>query len=94
LWASVGYLFYNILLPASPAGLYYIFARGDLMPAIIRGDKTCSKCESKYFSKNATKDMNKHNLCFDCILAYHRYIFADDNDIISLEDWKDGKGMG
>ena len=58
------------------------------MPKIIRGDKTCSKCGEKYFSKNATEDMKNHKLCFDCILKYHRYIFGD-NEMTSLEEWKD-----
>lgn len=60
---------------------------------VIFGDQTCSVCGGNYFSKKATKDMKEHELCFGCILKYHRYIFGD-NDMISLEDWKDGKGMG
>ena len=40
--------------------------------SIIFGDQTCRRCGDNYFSKNATKDMEKHNLCWHCIAGHKR----------------------
>jgi formylmethanofuran dehydrogenase subunit E len=39
---------------------------------MIKGDLKCNRCGDDYFSKNATKDMNEHNLCFNCITEHKR----------------------
>jgi hypothetical protein len=55
---------------------------------IIKGDLKCNRCGDDYFSKNATDDMIEHNICFSCILEYHRYIFGD-NEMMNIKEWKD-----
>ena len=60
------------------------------MPDIIKGDKTCSKCGNKYFSKSATNDMENNKLCFGCILEYYRFIFST-NKRPTMEEWKNAK---
>ena len=39
---------------------------------IVRGDLKCNRCGDDYFSKNATKDMEKHNLCWHCVAEHNK----------------------
>ncbi|SDI96160.1 hypothetical protein SAMN04515654_12134 [Halanaerobium congolense] len=58
---------------------------------IIRGDKNCSRCENDYFSDGATEIMKNNNLCIECVMEYHRYMFGamyNNQEFLSIEDWK------